>query len=281
MAITSKSQKIRVFEDTRRVIIDGYYTNERGEDVDLEEDFLTAATYYSHVKPTNGYLAGRFKTKTYVQLIDCVQKAIEFGDQGALLNMASRFKPGGGVINGSSAQEEEICRRTTLSYSLFCYSRSTSGLYGYPKSYPEAYPVKSDKAGLWSPGVQIFKDRDYRYLPEPVTTNVISVPGVQKPELTSDGKAFKELPERMWRNKIRTVLRIALMAGKTKLILGAWGCGAYGNPAPLVAGLFKEALEDPEFKGAFEEVCFAIIEDRNSAKGGNYAPFDAVFGHVR
>jgi uncharacterized protein (TIGR02452 family) len=83
----------------------------------------------------------------------------------------------------------------------------------------------------------------------------------------------------MWRNKIRTLFRVAKINKKTKLVLGAFGCGAYGNPPALVADLFKEILEEPEFKGAFDEICFAILEDKNSPSGGNYAPFAKVFGH--
>ena len=43
------------------------------------------------------------------------------------------------------------------------------------------------------------------------------------------------------------------------LILGAWGCGAFGNDGHLVAQLFHRALET-DFKGAFKEVTFAIVD---------------------
>jgi uncharacterized protein (TIGR02452 family) len=198
--------------------------------------------------------------------------------------MASRFRAGGGVLNGSASQEEEIFRRTTLGYSLYYYDSQNNQTYSYQDHSGQvvAYPIKGDRAALWSPGVTIFKKGPtgyYDYMNQPGCTNVITIPAVQRPELTENGEAFKESHGRMWRNKIRTLFRVAKINKKTKLVLGAFGCGAYGNPPALVAGLFKEILEEPEFKGAFDEICFAILEDKNSPAGGNYAPFAKVFGH--
>ena len=41
------------------------------------------------------------------------------------------------------------------------------------------------------------------------------------------------------------------------LILGAWGCGAFGNDAERTVANFREALEG-EFHGAFSKIVFAI-----------------------
>jgi uncharacterized protein (TIGR02452 family) len=43
------------------------------------------------------------------------------------------------------------------------------------------------------------------------------------------------------------------------LILGAWGCGAYGNDGYEVADIFYQALT-VEFAGSFKEVTFAIVD---------------------
>merc|ERR1712070_373511 len=64
--------------------------------------------------------------------------------------------------------------------------------------------------------------------------------------------------------------------------LGAWGCGAFGNPPDLVARLFREQLSSPEFRGAFSEVVFAIVDPTHQGRrggrgwkggGGNFEPF--------
>ena len=75
---------------------------------------------------------------------------------------------------------------------------------------------------------------------------------------------------------IRTILRIAYNNGQRRLVLGAFGCGAFANPPGHMAQLFKQVFEEPEFQGVFREICFAIIEDHNS-QGKNYNAFQAVF----
>ncbi len=82
------------------------------------------------------------------------------------------------------------------------------------------------------------------------------------------------------KDKIRTILRIAMEHCHDALVLGALGCGAFGNPPAQVAKLFHEVFDEPEFKNQFKEVVFAILEDRNSLKNsitGNYLPFKKEF----
>ena len=76
--------------------------------------------------------------------------------------------------------------------------------------------------------------------------------------------------------KIRTILRIAAHEGRRNLVLGAFGCGAFGNPPTAVAGFFKDVLQEIEFRGRFEVVWFAVIERSGSQ---NFAIFkDALDG---
>ena len=77
---------------------------------------------------------------------------------------------------------------------------------------------------------------------------------------------------------MQIVLRTAKSTGRRNLILGAWGCGAYGNPPTAVANLFMETIGLSEFRGLFDMVIFAIVDPK---KEGNYAVFDqAVRGLV-
>ena len=60
--------------------------------------------------------------------------------------------------------------------------------------------------------------------------------------------------------RIRAVLHAAVFSGHPNIVLGAFGCGAFGNPAAPVAVLFREQLQSPEFRGHFQRVVFAIID---------------------
>jgi len=43
------------------------------------------------------------------------------------------------------------------------------------------------------------------------------------------------------------------------LVLGAWGCGAFGNDPLTTARSFRAALEGP-FRNAFRHIFFAIAD---------------------
>mmetsp|Transcript_25343 Transcript_25343/g.32983 ORF Transcript_25343/g.32983 Transcript_25343/m.32983 type:complete len:104 (+) Transcript_25343:112-423(+) len=70
--------------------------------------------------------------------------------------------------------------------------------------------------------------------------------------------------------RIDTVLFAAKQTGKSNLILGAWGCGAFGNPTGPVAVIFRERLSSQEFRGTFQTVVFAVIDPVGT---GNLKPF--------
>ena len=59
------------------------------------------------------------------------------------------------------------------------------------------------------------------------------------------------------------------------LVLSAFGCGAFGNPAGKVAGCMKELLGGH----GFHAVKICILDDHNSAKNtpdGNYQAFNKI-----
>jgi uncharacterized protein (TIGR02452 family) len=70
--------------------------------------------------------------------------------------------------------------------------------------------------------------------------------------------------------RVRAVLICALSSGHHNLVLGAWGCGAFGNPAGAVAAVFREQLAREEFRGRFACVVFAVLDPLGT---GNLGPF--------
>jgi uncharacterized protein (TIGR02452 family) len=74
--------------------------------------------------------------------------------------------------------------------------------------------------------------------------------------------------------RIHRVLAIAQAYRHSALVLGAWGCGAFGNDAPRTAIDFRHALEN-DFSGAFSEVVFAITDW--SPERRFLGPFQEVF----
>ena len=74
--------------------------------------------------------------------------------------------------------------------------------------------------------------------------------------------------------RIKILLLIAADNGYKNLVLGAWGCGAFGNKPHDVAGYFKQILIDEGYGYFFDEVRFAIYGSEN---GKNISEFRRIF----
>ncbi|EIN09773.1 hypothetical protein PUNSTDRAFT_86234 [Punctularia strigosozonata HHB-11173 SS5] len=184
--------------------------------------------------------------------------------------MANHKQPGGGFLTGAGAQEEAMCRRSTL----FLHLTQTQGTLG------KMYPFPKHVSAIWTPGVRVFRDEGaahYNVWPDHQRFDVavITAAAVQNPPLDRTGQEFKYVADvQRTRVKMAQILRIAKAQGITHLVLGAFGCGAFGNPPPAIAKLWWEALFQPDVRGAFTEVWFAVIDKSGSS---NYPIFHAMF----
>ena len=112
---------------------------------------------------------------------------------------------------------------------------------------------------IYSPDVPVFRNDDGALLDETYPCSILTSPAVY-----ADG-VIKYVPHRkqeigpVMEKRIRKLLAVAAVHGHTSLVLGAWGCGAFGNDGNLISGLFRGAFER-EFSGVFEHVAFAITD---------------------
>ena len=198
----------------------------------------------------------------------------------AVLNFASAVNPGGGVKAGSGAQEESLCRCSTLYPTL---DRPELWECYYLPNRAENDPLNTD-ACIWSPGVVICKtdERIPQRLPEEefVTVDVVTcaAPDLRTiPVWPSDcggmkfGGVTKEELRVLHRRRAAHILRAAADNGADCLILGAFGCGAFQNDPQLAADAWADALREDRF--LFERIEFAVFcTDREME---NYIAFRA------
>lgn len=237
-----------------------------------------------------------FETKVDVVNGDCLEVGKAMIDEGfnpAVLNMANAYRPGGGVMNGARAQEECIFRRSNLFMSLYRYDSQhnlileknrdeyTSGFVNFGL-IEQGYPMDENFGGIYSGDVTVFKDGDYEWIADVYKTAFISVAALNISRAVRFGGQdylcnglLNDEAIRITKNKIRTIYRIGILHGHDSLVLGAWGCGAFGNPPEQMAQLFMEVLGEDEFKGRYKDIRFAIIEDHNS-RGRNFQSFKNV-----
>ena len=281
-----KERLAKIFSDVCKDIDQGYYTDRDGDVVKFSgvKTLKYGTKMFYEDELGSPVIIGSPVSSTIIRVeigdsFEVAKRMIQSGGSNvAVLNMASAKNPGGGVINGSRAQEEELCRRSNLILSL--YGVYSKGMFNF--NLPDYdYPIPT-YATIYTPNVTVYREPvTYDKVKEPYKVNIISAAMIIQPDLDENGDIEKKYVH-IVKKKIRCVLRTALLTKNDRLVLGAWGCGAFGCPSKHMARLFKKVLEEPEFSGAFSEIVFAILEDQNSVrsnnKEGNYKPFKEVFG---
>lgn len=282
-----KELRCKEYRNTIDIVNQGWYVTENGDKVVLgdDESMRRDSRFYSTEIRIREDAPGTEYTEIDVVNRDCLAEAVDLLSEGfnpAVLNMASRRNPGGGVISGAGAQEETLFRRTNLFRSLYQFA-PYAGIYGVPVSSHQ-YPLDHNFGGVYTPGATLFRqdeEHGYRLMDKPVRLSFISVAGMNRPQLVDgDTMIAPHLVEPV-KNKIRTILAIGLIHGHDSLVLGALGCGAFRNPPRHVAQLFRQVLDESVFRNRFSRITFAIIDDHNAHHAhnpqGNYLPFKQVF----
>lgn len=178
---------------------------------------------------------------------DSFNLAITYLDQGyhpMVLNMASDFKPGGGVRSGKTAQEEELFRRSNAHLT----------------HYERWYPMNSNTA-IFSPEVTIIKDsRDngYKTIKERVVS-MYAIAGIRNPRLFRG--EYLENDRKLMEMKIESIFKTAIKMNLDCLVLGAIGCGAFHNPPEQVAKIFKNMID--RYSKYFKKIGFAVLVGRD------------------
>ena len=201
------------------------------------------------------------------------------GKRVCVLNFASATNPGGGVVHGSSAQEEAICRCSTL-YPCLNTRKMWNEFYMPHRNADN--PLYNDDC-IFTPGVKVFKS-DINFpelLPEAewwdvdvitsAAPNLRNIPsnrmnpnaGSRKADITYEGlKALHTA-------RIQRIFEVAMANGADVIILGAFGCGAFCNPPELVAEVFAKFTE--KYRDNFDVIEYAVFHtERETA---NYKAF--------
>jgi len=238
--------------------------------------------YYDRTEPLQSY--GPYAGKPRVAVVasaDPVDVALSmqtsarlgYPRQVAVLNTANEKKAGGLWEGAVFAPEEALARRSNLVQTL------TTSEDGRPAAH---YPLP-ERGGLYSPRVaiirggpdqnyQVWDERDWR------SVSVISVAPVRRPKIDEVCGTYSFPQEReLQKDKMRTILRLAVYHGISDICLGAFGCGSYRNPIEEVCQLWRELLLDPgsEFEGWFRNVLFAVADSKGER---NWEVFMRYFG---
>ena len=205
---------------------------------------------------------GEVNTEIIVENIDSVGAVMKYGNpSSAVLNFSSYKNPGGMFINGSKAQEECLCHESFLYNVLKEFQ-----LEFYDWNNRHKNKALYLNRGLFSKGVWFFRG-DSHVECSVITCAAPNKSAAQKYQNVSDKENTEVL-----RSRIKFVLDIAKYNDVDTLILGAYGCGVFGQNPTEVAEIFKECLNTTR-KDCFNKVVFAIPKGRDN----NLQAFEKVF----
>jgi len=253
----TKFDNIEVFNDTQKVI------NSRKSLLDAVKNSNANQQYWvTEEVPT---FENRFDTdaKIVVSKSTSFGAARKYNGEIAVLNFASATNPGGGVTHGSFAQEECLCRCSTL-YNNLILKEAADKFYLPHRS--GLSPLHNDDI-IYTPGVVVFKSDDYKDYGTTKNVNIITCAApnlreVPKNEFNSENTTVPatisddDLLE-LHKKRGRKILSVAAANKNDYVVLGAFGCGAFRNDPKIVAEAYKQIL--PEFKNAFKVIEFAVF----------------------
>lgn len=276
--MTDRERRIQIFEETMRVCT---------EDENLRKAVSATAAGQRIIWQEDGepcWLPRFDRPATRVistkRSFEAACPYAQAGKKVCVLNFASSVSPGGGVTYGSQAQEESLCRVSSLYPALS--DESVKSFYARHWEMIRAGTMKRENRDdcIFTPGVVVLRQDagDEPLLPEEAryTVDVITCAA---PDLRAveDGSCYAPAQDEllaMLARRWRRIMAIAAAGGTDALILGAFGCGVFANPPQLVAKAFEMAAK--EIDHCFETIEFAVYS--RSERDLNYCAFAQIDG---
>ena len=278
--IDRRTKNAEIFKDTeRRYLTDSYLKSTITASVAAQTFIAEKETIVVPVAQTQK------QAKVIVSGKRSLEAAEPYAKQGkkvCVLNFASASNPGGGVVNGSSAQEECICRCTTL-YPCLNISAMWDAFY---MPHRKANNPLYNNDCIYTPNVCVFKS-DTNF-PEPLPqaewwkVNILTCAAPNLRERPSNAmnpnagataaKISATELEKLLTSRVRRIFEVAVANGNEVLILGAFGCGAFRNPPEIVARVFYNVMQ--EYLDRFDVIEYAVYHTEREL--ANFEAFSSV-----
>lgn len=282
--MSSRSQRAAIANETLEILERGAYTNSFGNLVVIAPRLEDSVNRTIHISPESfdeifrqrdaivarqgKPVAAKFIVKNTTTLAAACELLCVSATPVMCLNFASAKNPGGGFLNGSQAQEESLARSGGLYYSI----DSVQQYYEFNRNCGTS--LYSDHM-IYSPSVPFFRNDADELIDEPYFVSVLTSPAVNRGAVENNEPQRLPEVEPTMLSRIDKLLAVATVRGYKRLVLGAWGCGVFRNDPAEVARWFATHLNGETYRGIFETVYFAVLD--NSASHSQIAPFHDCF----
>ena len=262
----NRDRRASMAQETLAILQQGTYVTSSGSRVDIAQSLADAVQRTRLYRPADFAASlplapSTFKGDTKIEVtpettLEAAQRlALSAPDDDALcLNFASAKNPGGGFLGGSQAQEESLARSSGLYLCLL----SASEMYEYNRSLASC--LYSDYM-IYSPHVPVFRDDAGMLLEEPYFVSFLSVPAVNAGAVRRNEPQDRARIQPTMQARTAKLLWVAAQHQHRTLVLGAWGCGVFGNDPGMVAELFAGELRGTGlYADRFAQIIFAIYD---------------------
>lgn len=264
-----KEKNRKVFKDTKRRSMKNQYLRDAIEKssakqyVVKEQENMEGKEEHRFKKPANILVSKR-------RSLEAARRYT--GEKVCVHNFASATNPGGGVLRGATAQEEAICRCSTLYFNI-SEENMVEQFYDRHKKMLEegTMDVRYNDDCIYTPEIVVFKtDSEFpEIMPKEqwyhVDVITCAAPNLRKdPSNAMNPDAGNEAIQ-LHNNEIidlhvKRMHRILAIAKKEEVdvvILGAFGCGAFYNPPEAVVEAMNIVLQ--EYRYDFKTIEFAVF----------------------
>ena len=257
----SRETNVEIFKDTERTVRENKTLIESVENTIKKQKLYPAGSAITLEKRSGQ------NAKIIVSGKRTLEAASSYkGKKVCIMNFASATNPGGGVERGSNAQEEALCRISTLYFCLntpdmrkcfyMPHRKARNPLYNDDIIYsPDVCVIKNDSAKA-----EMLAEEDW-YKVNVITCAAPNLRRIPSNEMNPDEQ------------RIRRIFEVAAKNENEVLIAGAFGCGAFMNPPEVVAEAFRSVVKD--LGNRFETVEFAVACGKKPSH--NFLVFQKVF----
>lgn len=189
----------------------------------------------------------------------------------AVLNMANAYSPGGGYLQGMIAQEENMFRRTDCHFYVKDEHLDANKKY-YKKEVTDLINAEKDRVYLDVEHPRIcIKGNEAEGYKDLADADCFLF--YELKAAADDLRGGKPFDEKSMRKKIKAQFETLKEKGIRHVVLSAFGCGAFNNPAEKVAAIYREELA--LHLEHFDEVIFSVFHAGYGAQ--NYPAFIEAF----
>ena len=237
------ADRLRIYRENQKIAASGCYDAD-GQQIrlpktgaELAQD--TVCLEPDALKPEPAERKQVFRLSEHFMQTDTISAVLQLRAEGVTgeivaLNFANAMAAGGGYRLGGDAQEESLCRCSLLYPAI----RGNRQFYRPHRLHPT--PFYSDRIMI-SPAVPVIRSSDGTLLPVPTECTFLTCAAVNrriaKLLLRSDRRI-----EAAMRQRIEKIVAAAAERRPAAAVLGAFGCGAFGNRRSAVLPMFEDAV---------------------------------------